>query len=82
MKTEMDLPFYQGRADSAFVSQRGAFYARANANAKAGDTLVSVRAPVGDINYGRRGMPRWPWRRRRSPQHRGEFVFTNSEMEN
>lgn len=45
------VPFYQGRADfqSRFPKRR--VYCRAPTRlAKAGDTLVSVRAPVGDIN--------------------------------
>ena len=45
------LPFYQGRADfgSRFPTRR--VYCTAPTRlAKAGDTLISVRAPVGDIN--------------------------------
>jgi len=45
------LPFYQGRADfeSRFPKRR--VYCTAPTRlAKAGDTLISVRAPVGDIN--------------------------------
>jgi type I restriction enzyme S subunit len=45
------LPFYQGRADfgSRFPNRR--VYCTAPTRlAKAGDTLISVRAPVGDIN--------------------------------
>jgi len=45
------VPFYQGRADfgSRFPTRRG--YCTAPTRlAKAGDTLISVRAPVGDIN--------------------------------
>lgn len=45
------LPFYQGRRDfgSRFPSQR--VYCTAPSRfAQAGDTLISVRAPVGDIN--------------------------------
>ena len=45
------LPFYQGRADFGFrfPSQR-VFCTDPTRFAEAGDTLVSVRAPVGDIN--------------------------------
>jgi type I restriction enzyme S subunit len=45
------VPFYQGRADfgSRFPTRR--VYCTAPTRlAKAGDTLISVRAPVGDIN--------------------------------
>jgi type I restriction enzyme S subunit len=45
------LPFYQGRADfgTRFPSRR--VYCTAPSRlARAGDTLISVRAPVGDIN--------------------------------
>ncbi len=45
------MPFYQGRADfeSRFPKRR--VYCTAPSRfAKAGDTLISVRAPVGDIN--------------------------------
>ncbi len=50
-ETGEGLPFYQGRADfgSRFPTRR--VYCTAPARkAKAGDTLISVRAPVGDIN--------------------------------
>jgi type I restriction enzyme S subunit len=45
------LPFYQGRADFGFrfPTQR-VFCTAPTRYANAGDTLVSVRAPVGDIN--------------------------------
>jgi type I restriction enzyme S subunit len=45
------LPFYQGRADFSFRFPTRRVYCTAPTRfAKAGDTLVSVRAPVGDIN--------------------------------
>jgi type I restriction enzyme, S subunit len=45
------LPFYQGRADFTFRFPTRRVYCTAPTRlAKAGDTLVSVRAPVGDIN--------------------------------
>lgn len=45
------LPFYQGRADFGFrYPARRVFCTAPTRLAKAGDTLVSVRAPVGDIN--------------------------------
>jgi len=45
------LPFYQGRADFTFRFPARRVYCTAPTRfAKAGDTLVSVRAPVGDIN--------------------------------
>jgi len=45
------LPFYQGRADfgSRFPTRR-VYCTAATRLARAGDTLISVRAPVGDIN--------------------------------
>jgi type I restriction enzyme S subunit len=45
------LPFYQGRADFSFRFPTRRVYCTAPTRfAKAGDTLVSVRAPVGDVN--------------------------------
>jgi type I restriction enzyme S subunit len=45
------LPFYQGRADFGFRFPTRRVYCTAPTRfAKAGDTLVSVRAPVGAIN--------------------------------
>ena len=45
------LPFYQGRTDFGFRFPTHRIYCSAPTRyAKAGDTLVSVRAPVGDIN--------------------------------
>ncbi len=45
------LPFYQGRADFGFrFPKRRVFCTAPSRLAKRGDTLVSVRAPVGDIN--------------------------------
>jgi len=45
------LPFYQGRTDFGFrFPTRRVFCTAPTRYAKAGDTLVSVRAPVGDIN--------------------------------
>ena len=45
------LPFYQGRADFKFrFPQRRVYCTAPTRFARAGDTLVSVRAPVGDIN--------------------------------
>jgi len=45
------LPFYQGRADfgSRFPTRR-VYCTAPTRQARAGDTLISVRAPVGDIN--------------------------------
>jgi type I restriction enzyme S subunit len=44
-------PFYQGRADFTFRFPARRVYCTAPTRlAKAGDTLISVRAPVGDIN--------------------------------
>jgi len=45
------LPFYQGRADFQERFPKRRVYCTAPTRfAKAGDTLISVRAPVGDIN--------------------------------
>lgn len=45
------LPFYQGRTDFGFrYPTRRIFCTQPNRVAEAGDTLISVRAPVGDIN--------------------------------
>ena len=45
------LPFYQGRSDFSFRFPNRRVYCTAPTRfAKAGDTLISVRAPVGDIN--------------------------------
>ena len=45
------VPFYQGRADFGFRFPTRRVYCSAPTRfAKAGDTLVSVRAPVGDVN--------------------------------
>jgi type I restriction enzyme S subunit len=45
------LPFYQGRTDFGFRFPKRRIYCTApNRYAAPGDTLVSVRAPVGDIN--------------------------------
>jgi len=45
------LPFYQGRADFGFrFPKRRVFCTAPTRLAKRGDTLVSVRAPVGDLN--------------------------------
>ncbi|GIW12565.1 MAG: type I restriction system specificity protein [Tepidiforma sp.] len=45
------LPFYQGRADFGSRFPRRRVYCTAPTRlARAGDTLISVRAPVGDIN--------------------------------
>ncbi|MBZ0086902.1 MAG: restriction endonuclease subunit S [Thermomonas sp.] len=45
------LPFYQGRSDFEFRFPKRRVYCTAPTRlAKNGDTLVSVRAPVGDIN--------------------------------
>lgn len=45
------LPFYQGRADFGFrFPTRRIYCTEPTRYAKPGDTLVSVRAPVGDIN--------------------------------
>jgi len=48
---EDGLPFYQGRADFGFRFPKRRVYCKAPTRyANAGDTLLSVRAPVGDIN--------------------------------
>ena len=45
------LPFFQGRTDFGFRYPKNRKYCTApNRVAESGDTLVSVRAPVGDIN--------------------------------
>jgi len=45
------LPFFQGRRDFAFrFPTRRVFCSAPKRIAEAGDTLVSVRAPVGDVN--------------------------------
>jgi len=45
------LPFFQGRTDFGFrFPSRRVFCTAPTRLAKAGDTLVSVRAPVGDVN--------------------------------
>ncbi len=45
------LPFYQGRTDFDFRFPKRRVYCTAPTRlARAGDTLISVRAPVGDIN--------------------------------
>jgi len=45
------LPFYQGRTDFTFRFPERRVYCTAPTRfAKVGDTLISVRAPVGDIN--------------------------------
>ena len=45
------LPFYQGRVDFGFrFPLRRVFCTKPTRFAEVGDTLVSVRAPVGDIN--------------------------------
>jgi len=45
------LPFYQGRTDFGFRFPTRRVYCTAPTRlAKKGDTLISVRAPVGDIN--------------------------------
>lgn len=49
--TGVGLPFYQGRSDFEFRFPKRSVYCTAPTRlAKNGDTLVSVRAPVGDIN--------------------------------
>ena len=45
------VPFFQGRADFGFRYPENRVYCTAPTRfAKSGDTLVSVRAPVGDVN--------------------------------
>jgi type I restriction enzyme S subunit len=45
------LPFYQGRTDFGFrFPSKRIFCTKENRVASAGETLVSVRAPVGDVN--------------------------------
>lgn len=45
------VPFFQGRADFSFrYPERRVFCTAPNRFASPGDTLVSVRAPVGDLN--------------------------------
>jgi len=48
---KVGIPFFQGRADFGFRFPTNRVYCTAPTRfAKPGDTLVSVRAPVGDIN--------------------------------
>ena len=50
-QTGEGIPFYQGRADFGFrFPKRRVFCTAPKRYAAPGDTLVSVRAPVGDIN--------------------------------
>lgn len=50
-ETGEGMPFYQGRADFKFRFPDRRVYCTAPTRlARAGDTLISVRAPVGDIN--------------------------------
>ena len=50
------IPFYQGRADFGFrFPQRRVYCTSPTRSAKAADTLISVRAPVGDINMALEG---------------------------
>ena len=50
-ETGEGMPFYQGRADFQFRFPKRRVYCTApTRHAKAGDTLISVRAPVGDVN--------------------------------
>ena len=50
-ETGEGIPFYQGRSDFEFRFPKRRVYCTAPTRlAKNGDTLVSVRAPVGDIN--------------------------------
>jgi len=50
-ETGKGLPFFQGRRDFGFRYPSNRVYCTAPARiAHAGDTLVSVRAPVGDVN--------------------------------
>lgn len=50
-ETGIGLPFYQGRADFSFRHPTRRVYCTAPTRfAQRGDTLVSVRAPVGDVN--------------------------------
>ena len=50
-ETGEGIPFYQGRSDFTFRFPARRVYCTAPTRfARAGDTLISVRAPVGDIN--------------------------------
>ena len=50
-ETEDGVPFFQGRRDFGWRYPSNRVYCTApNRHAKEGDTLLSVRAPVGDIN--------------------------------
>lgn len=50
-ETGNGMPFYQGRADFGFrYPSRRVYCTSPTRLARAGDTLISVRAPVGDIN--------------------------------
>ncbi len=50
-ETGNGLPFYQGRADFGFRFPKRRVYCSAPTRfAEKGDTLISVRAPVGDVN--------------------------------
>ncbi len=55
-ETGLGQPFYQGRTDFTFrYPKRRVYCTTPTRFAKPGDTLVSVRAPVGDINMAREG---------------------------
>ena len=50
-EVSVGLPFYQGRADfGTLFPRRRVFCSAPTRLANAGDTLITVRAPVGDIN--------------------------------
>ena len=49
------VPFYQGRSDFGFrYPARRVYCTMPSRLAKSGDTLISVRAPVGDITWQQR----------------------------
>jgi len=73
-ETGEGIPFYQGRAEFGFrfPSQR-VFCTAPTRYADTGDTLVSVRAPVGDVNMAAELLHR-PWSCCRPPQIGQSFL--------
>ncbi len=70
------VPFYQGSSDFGFRFPTRRMYCTAPTRlAKAGDTLVSVRAPVGDINMFPGRMCHRAWRCCRAAQDREPLAF-------
>ena len=70
------VPFYQGSSDFGFRFPTRRMYCTAPTRlAKAGDTLVSVRASVGDINMFPGRMCHRAWRCCRAAQDREPLAF-------